>query len=151
MLRFYGFDISEEMLITARKNVEKYRLTDRIFLAKGDATDFSQSKPFNIDTFDRVFYSYTLSMIPPWQTAVEQGVFTLSKGGSIHIVDFGQQEKLPSFFRRILQSWLAIFHVTPRKTLLNHCEELATKNKLSYSANQLYRGYAWELSLANNL
>ena len=42
----------------------------------------------------------------------------LAPGGSLHIVDFGQQERLPRWFRALLRGWLAKFHVAPRVDLM---------------------------------
>ncbi|MEM1399934.1 MAG: methyltransferase domain-containing protein, partial [Pseudomonadota bacterium] len=60
---FFGFDISNEMLVTAKGNIEKAGLADRITLRQADATDFSASDLFG-RSMDCVFYSYTISMIP---------------------------------------------------------------------------------------
>src|SRR5450631_3321857 len=49
-----------------------YGFQRRIVLAHADATDFSAQKTFGIAKFDRVFFSYTISMIPNWQAAIEQ-------------------------------------------------------------------------------
>ncbi len=143
--KFYGFDISEEMLITARKNIEKARLSDRIILVQGDASNFSCQDLFGIEKMDRVFYSYTLSMIPPWQDAIEQGLKALEKEGSLHIIDFGQQEDLPSFFKTILKQWLKAFHVVPRADLAIKTAEQAEKAGRRHSFKPLYKGYSWGL------
>ena len=112
---FYGLDISEEMLITARANVEKAGLNGRITLTQGDASNFNVQDLFGFEKADRVFFSYTLSMIPPWQEAINQGFNALAEDGTLHIVDFGQQEELPSWFRAILMKWLALFTLNHAK------------------------------------
>src|SRR3954469_13733391 len=90
--RFYGIDISEAMLETARRNVAKAGLTDRITLAQGDATAFDARALFGRAQFDRVFQSYTLSMIPDWLGAIREGAAKVAPDGRFDIVDFGQQE-----------------------------------------------------------
>lgn len=145
--RFYGFDISEEMLATARANVAKAGFSDRIFLAKGDASDFSIAALFNVPHMDRIFYSYTLSMIPPWQRAIEQGLAALNADGTLHIVDFGQQENLPAPFRAALRKWLAAFHVTPREELAGKVAALAHSAGRKSRFTPLYRGYAWSVTV----
>jgi len=145
--RFYGFDISEEMLTTARANVAKASFSDRIILAKGDASNFSSQELFDIPHMDRIFYSYTLSMIPPWQNAINQGLATLASDGTLHIVDFGQQENLPALFRIALQKWLAAFDVTPREALAGKVAILANDKGRKSRFTPLYRGYAWALSI----
>eukprot|EP01037_Dinobryon_pediforme_P045383 gene45383-57853_t len=64
---FYGFDVSSVMLTEARDSVARAGLSSRIHLAQGDATTFDPQAAFGMGTFDRVFISYTLSMIPPWR------------------------------------------------------------------------------------
>jgi len=46
-------------------------------------------------------------------------------GGELHIVDFGGQERLPSWFRAGLRQWLARFHVSPRDELAAELAGLA--------------------------
>src|SRR5699024_9494364 len=81
--RFYGIDISEAMLETARANVAKAGLADRISFAQGDATAFDAMALFGVEGFDRVFQSYTLSMIPDWRGALREGVSKLAPGGRL--------------------------------------------------------------------
>jgi S-adenosylmethionine-diacylgycerolhomoserine-N-methlytransferase len=140
--RLYGFDISEAMLITARANVAKAGLSDRITLVHGDATDFSGTALFGIERFDRVFFSYTLSMIPDWKAALRHGA--ACTGGALHLVDFGQFERLPRWFGKMMFAWLAKFDVTPRADLPPFLETLGLRVRF----DRLYRGYAWGAELA---
>ena len=141
--RFYGFDISEAMLETARKNVAKAGLAGRITLAQGDATAFDTQALFGLAGFDRVFMSYTLSMIPDWQGAIAAAGRALAPGGTLHIVDFGQQEQLPGWWRAVLMAWLRKFDVTPRRELPAVLKSVAEAQGLSLDFRRLYRGYAW--------
>ncbi len=51
---------------------------------------------FGVAQFDRVFQSYTLSMISDWLGRDPRGRgHRLHRAGGSHIVDFGQQEGLP--------------------------------------------------------
>lgn len=115
--KFYGIDISEEMLITARANVAKAGLSDRIKLAQGDASSVDTARVFGIAAFDRVFISYALSMIPPWRETAAHAMALTKPGGSLHVVDFGGQSQLPGWFRSGLRAWLAKFTVAPREDL----------------------------------
>ena len=137
--RFYGIDISEAMLETARANVTKAGLSDRIFFAQGDATAFDAMALFGFAGFDRIFQSYTLSMIPDWRGALREGVAKLAPGGRLDVVDFGQQEQLPGWFRGLLFAWLAKFDVSPRPDLFAAIDEIAPRAQHT----PLYRGYAW--------
>lgn len=146
--RFYGFDISAVMLETAASAVARAGLADRISLARGDATSFSGTALFGIERFDRVFQSYTLSMIPDWRAAVAQAAAHVRPGGWLDIVDFGQQEQLPRAFRAGLHQWFARFDVTPRAALFDFAEQLSAEQGLSVAHGPLYRGYAWAVRLS---
>jgi S-adenosylmethionine-diacylgycerolhomoserine-N-methlytransferase len=139
--RLFGLDISEAMLETARANVAKAGLSDRIDFAAADATHFDPQALFGEPTFDRIFQSYTLSMIPDWQGAIRESVRHLAVHGELHIVDFGQQERLPAAFRRALFAWLARFHVEPRAGLRIALTDAAGDRAVHFVP--LYRGYAW--------
>lgn len=140
--RLHGLDISEAMLTTARANVVRAGLNERITLKQADATDFDAAALFGRAQFDCVFFSYTLSMIPDWKAALAQGA--AATGGTLSLVDFGQQERLPQWFRRGLRAWLAKFDVEPRSDLFAAIESLSNQ----VSSKPLYRGYAWTAKLS---
>ncbi|CAO1654571.1 class I SAM-dependent methyltransferase [Parasphingorhabdus sp. NYA22] len=140
---FYGFDISSEMLKAARKNLVQSGMAERITLFQGDAENPALAMPATVRTFDRIFLSFCLSMIPDWQGAIRQAVTLLEPGGELHIVDFGQSEKLPPPFRWILQQWLALFHVEPRKYLRRFLDEIDCETGTRSEFIPQYRGYSW--------
>lgn len=146
--RLFGFDISAAMLATARASVRRGGLAGRIRLAPGDATDFDPARLFGEAAFDRVFMSYTLSMIPDWRAALAAAAKAVAPGGRLHIVDFGQQERLPGLFRRGLFAWLAAFDVTPRAELESELLQLAAREGMTLSFRARYRGYAWTAVLS---
>jgi S-adenosylmethionine-diacylgycerolhomoserine-N-methlytransferase len=115
--RLFGIDISAEMLKSAEATISKNRIGDRVRLAQGDATRFDACNLFGVAQFDRVFFSYSLSMIPGWEAALDQAIQAVAPGGELHVVDFGQQAALPGWFGKALKAWLARFHVTPRANL----------------------------------
>ncbi|WP_027141630.1 class I SAM-dependent methyltransferase [Mesorhizobium sp. WSM3626] len=141
--RFFGLDISAEMLETAGKAIDREGLSDRVKLARGDATDFDAEALCGIERFDRIFVSYSLSMIPGWEKTVSAALAALAPTGSLHIVDFGQQEGLPGWFRTLLRGWLKKFHVTPRESLRDVLESEAERTGATFRFRTLYRGYAW--------
>lgn len=143
----HGLDVSEAMLATARDSVARAGLEDRITLAQGDATDFDPESLFGRAGFDRIVISYALSMIPPWQGVVTEALRRLSPGGSLHIVDFGDQAGLPAAFKAVLRRWLALFHVTPRDDLPTALDAIAQACDASSRATPLYRGYAVKAEL----
>ncbi len=135
--RLYGFDISSEMLVSARA-----KLGNKAELAEGDATDFTAKDLFGVDGFDRIILSYSISMIPDWQTALRQAVANLAPGGEVHVVDFGDQGELPGWFARMLRNWLAKFHVTPRGDFIEVMDRLATESGGTAECRFLFRRYA---------
>jgi len=141
--RFFGLDISAEMLETAAAAIAREGLSGRVALARGDATDFDAGAMFGVARFDRVFVSYSLSMIPGWEKTVSEALAALAPGGSLHVVDFGQQEGLPRWFRALLRGWLRKFHVEPRQSLREVLESEAERTGATFHFRTLYRGYAW--------
>lgn len=141
--RFFGLDVSSQMLATARANIRQAGLEDRIALALGDATRFDATTLFGRDRFDRVFFSYSLSMIPAWREALAEGLrVTRADGGRLLAVDFGEQERLPGAFRRMLFAWLRHFEVTPRADLEAALAALVRAEGGRLAFRPLYRDYA---------
>jgi S-adenosylmethionine-diacylgycerolhomoserine-N-methlytransferase len=139
---FYGVDISSEMLATARRNVAAAGLHERIVLGQGDATRLDAAAAFGLQRFERVFFSYSLSMIPPWQQALAHGTALVAPGGRLSLVDFGQQDGLPLWFRRLLFAWLAKFHVSPPADLADTVARIAMDVGATFKFVAFYRGYA---------
>jgi len=140
--RLFGLDISAEMLDTAAATFRRDGVADRVRLARGDASGFAAQTLFGRETFDRVFISYALSMIPEWQRTVRAALAVVAPGGTLHIVDFGCQQDLPPWFRRLLRGWLAKFHVTPRDALRAVLESECERIGATLRFDTLYRGYA---------
>jgi S-adenosylmethionine-diacylgycerolhomoserine-N-methlytransferase len=141
--RLFGLDISSEILATGRAHVARAGLAGRINLARGDATAFDAASLFGQAAFDRVFISYSLSMIPEWRKALAAALACVASGGRLSVVDFGQLENLPAWFRQALFAWLARFHVTPRVELSRAIAMLAMDKGYPWRVGPLYRGYAW--------
>ncbi len=140
--RFYGFDVSEAMLKSARASIARSGLTSRIVVDQGDATTFQSQELFGLGGFDRIFISYALSMIPPWQEAVRQAAAQLAPGGELHIVDFGDFSRYPALLRRAQLAWLSRFSVTPIPGMRAKIAALAEETGLTATAESLYGGYA---------
>lgn len=139
--KLYGLDISAEMLSTASETFSGAR--ERPILRVSDATTFQLGEFGRSQGFDRIMISYALSMIPDWEQAIERALLSLAPGGSLHMVDFGQQERLPAWFRTLLHAWIAKFHVTPRADLRYVLEALAGTHNASLVFEPIARGYAW--------
>lgn len=138
--KLYGLDISAEMLVSARANFRGIPVVPQLQVA--DATSFDAAD-FGVDGFDRIMISYALSMIPEWEKAIDASLAALKPGGSLHVVDFGQQERLPAWFRRLLQGWLSRFHVTPREKLRDVLAASADAANGRLEFETVGRGYAW--------
>ena len=139
---FYGVDLSSMMLRSARKIVARRGLEHTVRLGHGDATTFDARALFATAAFDRIFLSYTLSMMPHWQAALRHAVRNLAPRGSLHIIDFGRCEHLPTTFKRGLYAWLLRFSVHPRETLELELGELARDRACLLHTTSLYKGYA---------
>ena len=136
-VQLYGLDISSQMLRSARA-----KLGRRARLAQADACTFDGQALWGVAEFDRVILSYSLSMIPDWHAALAQACGALAPSGSLHIVDFGHQERLPALPRRALNGWLARFHVTPRHGLEQALNALCDGRDLSVRHADLFASYA---------
>ncbi|MEP3279727.1 MAG: class I SAM-dependent methyltransferase [Stappiaceae bacterium] len=141
--QFLGVDISTSMLEVANRNIEKAGLSNRVRVARGDAAQFDPESLLGRIAFERVFFSYSLSMIPSWQAAIENAIHCLSPEGRMLIVDFGQQERLPRPFRNLLFAWLARFHVSPRADMITVLSTKGQKKDLIVEKRTLFGGYAW--------
>lgn len=140
--RFFGIDISAEMLKSAEATISKTGFEHRIHLAQADANSFDAGGLFGVKAFDRVFFSYSISMIPGWETALYNAFDAVAPGGALHVVDFGQQAALPLWFGKALRAWLSRFHVTPRQDLDQVMSGLAAQNHGELRFSTLYRDYA---------
>lgn len=116
--RLYGLDASSEMLRTAAEALERSRLSGRITLRHALADDLTPAL-FGLDQeFDHAIFSYSLSMIPDWRSALVTAARAVRPGGRIHVVDFGDLRTLWPAAAQALRAWLKLFHVAPRDELL---------------------------------
>jgi S-adenosylmethionine-diacylgycerolhomoserine-N-methlytransferase len=140
--RFFGIDVSTEMLTSANEQIARAGLSSRVKVAHADATAFDPQPLFGEASFDRIFISYSLSMIPAWRAVLDGAVARLAPGGELHIVDFGGQDGLPRWFRNSLRRWLALFHVSPRDEFEATLEANAARLGVAFELQRLYRDYA---------
>jgi S-adenosylmethionine-diacylgycerolhomoserine-N-methlytransferase len=124
----YGLDVSTSMLAIAAAKVKSRRLQDRVTLRHCYAEQLDYRKTFELDApFDIAFFSYSLSMIPTWQQAVDAAVANIKRSGALYVVDFWDQGGWPKVFRAGLRKWLDKFHVVHRPEMLDYLRELDTK------------------------
>jgi len=138
----FGIDLSTEMLDSATRAISRAGLASRVRVAQGDATQFDPGQLFGTDQFERIFISYSLSMIPQWQSVVDKAMSHLAPGGELRILDFGGQEHLPAAFQRMLWRWLRAFHVMPRDDLEAVLKAHAAAAGATMTFARPYRGYA---------
>lgn len=139
----YGFDISSQMLETARGNIARAGLSGRVRLAEGDATDFDPAARFGTGGFERIVMSYCLSMIPDWQRALRLAARWLAAGGALHVVDFGDMAGWPRWIARAQEAVFARFHVSRCTTLAAALADAADHVGGRPTFQPLYGGYAW--------
>jgi S-adenosylmethionine-diacylgycerolhomoserine-N-methlytransferase len=140
--KLFGIDVSTEMLTSAIASISRRGLSSRIRVAHGDATGFDPQLLFGVPAFDHVMVSYSLSMIPAWTRVIESALSHLKPGGRLHIVDFGQQERLPGIARALLLRWLEMFDVTPRDDLEPVLSGMANARGADLKFERPFRGYA---------
>ena len=141
--KVFGFDISTAMLETSAKAIARHDLGGRVVVAQADATAFDSQSLFKADGFERIYISYTLSMIPVWHEVLPAAADALAPGGELHIVDFGEQQGLPGWFRKALFAWLAHFSVYPSGDVRYALEYIARQRGFLLDYQPLYRGYAY--------
>ncbi|SDT03724.1 class I SAM-dependent methyltransferase [Bradyrhizobium canariense] len=140
--RFFGVDVSTEMLTSAITAISRRGLAPQILVAHGDATAFDPQLLFGVPCFDHIMISYSLSMIPNWSKVLEAAIGHLKPGGRLHIVDFGKQERLPGMARALLLRWLALFDVTPRDDLERVLSRAGGACGADLKFERPFRGYA---------
>jgi S-adenosylmethionine-diacylgycerolhomoserine-N-methlytransferase len=139
--RYFGIDVSTEMLASAMSAIARADLGRRIRLAQADATCANPGVLFAVAGFDVVMISYSLSMILDWRHVLDGAVASLKPGGRLHVVDFGNLERLAAI-RAPLTRWLALFGVTPRDELEQELRALASASGANLTFERPFRGYA---------
>lgn len=135
-VRLFSLDISAEMLKSARA-----ALGAEARLGEGDACSFAPENLLGEPAFERIVLSYSLSMIPDWEGAMDHAAGLLASGGALHIVDFGDLAGLPAPFARLLRAWLAKFHVEPREAMGTVAARIAAARGLALTSTRGPMGY----------
>lgn len=142
LAHFHGIDVSEAMLATARRSIARAGLSSRIAVYQADATRLDAATLPSAAGMDRIFMAYTLSMIPAWREVLASAVGFLAPAGALHVVDFGSQAGWPSWLRRALRRWLALFDVRPCDDLEAVLRTIASRSGLHVVVESPWRGYA---------
>lgn len=145
-VQLFGIDASTEMLKTAEQNILSAGLQGRVKVATALAAEFDHGIQFGLGRpFDRLIYSYSLSMIDDWRSSLNHGLTQLKPNGTIHVVDFGDQEGLPAWFKKLLGTWLQQFHVRFRPEIRTYFETLEREGRGTMRYRTYMRGYAYRL------
>lgn len=141
VVKLYGLDASELMLESARAN-PRYQRFRNIRFQQGIAQDFSGQQFNEPRGFDHILMSYTLSMIPDWEPAIDNALHNLKPGGWLHIVDFSDQSAMPGWFRHLLLQWLNWFNVHPNPELPAYMRSIADKTGCDLQIRHIVGRYA---------
>ncbi len=145
--RLFGLDASAVMLETAWSKAAAAN-ANNIDLQTALADDFNYKTTFGLDEpFDKIFFSYSITMIPPWKESLENAVANLRPGGTLYLVDFYDQADLPGPFRRFLQWWLRKFHVQHWDGLIDFIQSLEARNIGVVEIKPLFRRYSFTVKL----
>lgn len=109
----WGIDVSHRMLNYAQRKIKAAQLQERIHISNGNAKniDSSQLLPQDANGFDRIIFSYTLSMIRDYKEALVSAIKNIKSGGKLHIIDFSNHSGMNRITRHLHQLWLSLFNV----------------------------------------
>jgi S-adenosylmethionine-diacylgycerolhomoserine-N-methlytransferase len=114
--RLYVVDLSHSLLEIAKQRIQQQGWSN-VETVEADATIFQPA----IGPVDVVTFSYSLTMIPDWFSAIDNALAMLKPGGQIGVVDFYVSRKYPSdglkrhgwFTRSFWPTWFAGDNVFP--------------------------------------
>lgn len=139
----YGLDASAAMLETAQAKADAAG-ADNITLKTALADDFGFDTTFGLaEPFDKILFSYSISMIPPWRESIDNALANLKAAGTLYLVDFYDQKDLPAVFRKSIKWWLEKFHVRFWSDLIPYLNSLQDRKSVELSITPLYRRYAF--------
>lgn len=141
---FYGVDASDEMLKTAASALKKFNLSHDVKLKQGFAQSFNPEELFKIKKpFDKLVFSYALSIIPPWRESLDHAVKVLPSGGEIHIIDFGPMHDMPKWAKSFITWWLKQFHVYYKPEIEDYLKRLEFEKKGRLLYRPILKGYCY--------
>jgi Methylase involved in ubiquinone/menaquinone biosynthesis len=148
--KLFGLDASSAMLETAKAKADGAGVKN-LDLQTALADDFKYDETFGLtDPFDKIFFSYSISMIPPWKESIENALANLKSGGTLYIVDFYDQKDLPAPFRKFLKWWLAKFHVQLWEGLINYLQTFEERGIGKLRVQSLFRRYSFIAEIQKN-
>jgi len=108
-IKVYLCDLSPALLEQARLRVQKLGLDKQVVFVEGDITSEECLKQLpKKGTVDLVTCSYCLTMIPPWEKALEAMESLLSYDGYLALIDFTARDgKVDTLSQRFYKFWFA--------------------------------------------
>lgn len=144
-VRLLGADISPAMVSAAAESAARRGVASRVTLAAVAAESLVLRQTFGCDQVDHVVFSYSLSMMPDWQAALDRGFDALRPGGTLHAVDFWDLGDWPAPARVGMRQWLSLFgvHCSTRRcqAVVDHARARRSQVTLEAVAGR----YAWRL------
>jgi len=145
--RLYGVDVSRVMLDTAAQSLARAGLGTRVGLAQAGGQGFDPQAEFGLERFDTIYFSYVLSMIPDWRPVVERALDQLKPGGTLAVVDVGDQLRASAGRRRRLLGWLSLFDVHPNAEIEQGLRGIAADLGGLSGERDIFGGYAYILMM----
>jgi S-adenosylmethionine-diacylgycerolhomoserine-N-methlytransferase len=141
-LRLFGIDASAPMILSARRAAVRAGVADRVRIDFGIGEEADVRVNGRLTGFDHVLFSYALSMFDEPVAALEQALGQLAPDGTLHVVDFGDQARMPRWFRSGLTAWLDRFGVRHRPEVARHLQALAAAGHGRFEHRPLAGRYA---------
>jgi S-adenosylmethionine-diacylgycerolhomoserine-N-methlytransferase len=132
--KVYGVDCSDSMLRKAREKVIKNGWPN-VSLIKEYAENYVIE-----EKADLILFSYSLTMIPDWKSALDNAIKNLKKNGRVVMLDFYVWNRFASMFN-VWKNWLKVNHVNISDSHVEYIKEKATKTRLTV----LRKGYNYKL------
>jgi S-adenosylmethionine-diacylgycerolhomoserine-N-methlytransferase len=145
--RLFGVDVSRVMLDTAAQSLARAGLGGRVGLAQAGGQGFDPQAEFGLERFDTIYFSYVLSMIPGWRPVVDRALEQLKPGGTLAVVDFGDQLRASAWRRKLLLGWLSLFHVHPNAEIEQGLRQIAAGLGGLSAERDIFSGYAYILMM----
>jgi len=141
---FYGLDASSLMLETARNRLCELKLESQITLKLGLAETWSYATDFDLQKpFDAILFFYSLSMIDDWKAAISVACRNLRLGGRLYVVDFGDHNGMPSWYRRLGNMWFDYFALNRLFEMPDYFKQLEQTGQGKTQVINIGWGHAW--------
>jgi len=114
--KIYGLDCSESMLNKAQEKVDSFGWKNVILIK-----DYAEKYELP-EKVDLILFSYSLTMIPDWKSALDNAILHLKDNGKLFIVDFYVWHKSRNIFG-IWKKWLKINHVNISDEPVNYLRQ----------------------------